>query len=49
MMTAFYNMYGPEWDIDGMIERDSIELGHPALKELGATEAARRAATFIQA
>ncbi|KAK5660584.1 hypothetical protein OQA88_13142, partial [Cercophora sp. LCS_1] len=48
MMTAFYNWYGPDWDIDGMIDKGSIELGHPSFKKLGAIEAAHRAAAFLQ-
>ena len=48
MMTAFVNMYDPDWDIDGMIEKRDTELGHLSLKQLGATEAARRTAAFIQ-
>lgn len=49
MMVAFVNMYGPDWDIEALFKHVNIRLGHPALRELDASEAVRRTAAFIQA
>lgn len=48
MMVAFYEMYGTDWDIDGMIANRDIKTGHPSLDHVDAEVAARRVAAFIE-
>ena len=48
MSLAFYELYGPDWDLDEIIRSCDIRRAHPSLQGMDGSEATRRTAAFIQ-
>ena len=48
MAVVFYELYGPEWDLDEMNHSRDIRRAHTSLQGMDPSEATRRTAAFIQ-